>query len=668
MFSNKKTVTLILFILILFSAYWLSTYQRLKQFDTWKANQQIYFVKDYPAMTTLDSFIWLRHAKEYNEGKFIIGEPDKLRYAFDFGGNNEFPIPLLSWLLAKLSVFFNGNYYLAGIYLIPFLAGLFIFPLGIYFYRLKVPAAGILGGLIGTFSFMYYVRSCTGRVDTDSLNLFFPFLASLFILLAFESEKKRNEYIFSSLTGLSMALFYWWYFKPGFTIIFFVTLIVMLLIKDYKSYKTILVSLLLFILFSNPLWFYKGISNLLFQFGRYFSLSDTTNYGNFPNILKTITEGKHVDAQNILKSLLGIYQIAIVGLILFLASIPFKWKKLIPILPVFGLGLLAFKSSNRFAMFLAPFIGIGIGFWINYVWKWLDKPNKIQTFIQHIISYVLIIIIFIVISGYTAYSFIPRPSINASIFSSFIDLKSKVKPNSAVYSWWDFGYAIEDVAGLPTYHDGGNQHTPKTYFIAKGLISPSQKELYNSIRFFEQKGMANIKKQLKNKKNIKEIVNSVFTYQGNSDNASNETVIFFTQDMIGKFGAFSYVGNWNFDKNSSTPTGYRELICSGLRNNILTCNGFTIDLKKGLINNKIPLIKSVFVNNGFVTMEKNYGFSNGYFLEYLSWENGTIILLTDILTFNSNFNQMFLLGRYDYKKFKEVYNNFPTARAFEVLD
>jgi dolichyl-diphosphooligosaccharide--protein glycosyltransferase len=55
-------------------------------------------------------------------------------------------------------------------------------------------------------------------------------------------------------------------------------------------------------------------------------------------------------------------------------------------------------------------------------------------------------------------------------------------------------------------------------------------------------------------------------------------------------------------------------------------------------------------------------------LEYLSWEKGTIILLTDILTFNSNFNQMFLLGRYDYKKFKEVYNNFPTARAFEVLD
>ncbi len=667
MFSNKKSISLILFFIVLFTAYFISTNQRLKQFDTWKANKAVYFVENYPAMTTLDSFIWLRHAKEYNNGKFIIGEDDKYRYAFDFGSKNKFPIPLLSWLLAKLSGFTNGNYYMAGIYLIPFLAGLFIIPLGIYFYILGTPAAGILGGLIGTFSYVYYVRSCTGRVDTDSLNLFFPFLASLLILLSFNSKNKKNEYIFASLTGLSMALFYWWYAKPGFTIIFFVTMLAMLIIKNYKDYKSLVISAVLFIVFSNPLWFFEGISNLMFIFGRYFSLSNSSD-ANFPNILKTITEAQHTSVKQILFSLLGTYQVAIIGLILFLVSIPFKWKKLLPILPVFALGLLTFKSSNRFGMFLAPFIGIGLGFWLDYLWRYIDKKDKIQFIVRNSISYTLIFIIFFALSGSTAFKFIPRPSIEAPIFSSFIDLRKKIDKKSAIYTWWDYGYAIEDVADLPTYHDGGNQHKPKTYFIAKGLVIDNQNKLYNSIKFFEQKGMKDINNSLENGKKIQTVIDDVFNYKSTNDNETNNTIILFTRDMIGKYGAFSYVGNWNFEKNNSKPSGYNQLMCYEFKNNILKCNNSTVDLNKGVINGNIPIFKSIFVKNGKIIANKEYGFNRGYIFESISWNNGNLFLLTNKDVFNSNFNQMFLLGNYDESKFKEIYNKFPFARAFEVIN
>ena len=668
MFKGKQVVTLVLFLIVLFLVYSLSTYQRLNQFNTWKENKRIYFVEDYPAMTTLDSFIWLRHAKEYNKGEYKYGESDKYRYAFDFNAKNVVPVPMLSWLLAKFSNFTNGNYYMAGIFLIPFLAGLFIFPLGIYFYRLKFPAAGILGGLIGTFSYVYYVRSCTGRVDTDSLNLFFPFLASLLILLAYEAEKKKFEYILAAFSGLSMSLFYWWYSKPGFTIIFFVTLLVMLFLKNHKDYKSILISSVLFILFSNPLWFFEGVFNLISISGRYLSISSSADGSSFPNILKTITEAKHAPAKSVLSSLVGIYQFSLLGLVLFLASIPFYLKKILPIIPVFVLGLLTFKSSNRFGMFLAPFVGIGIGFWLDYLWKWLDKKEKIKGIYKNLISYALVITIFFVVAAYTGYKYIPRPSIEAPIFSTFLDIKKVTKPGTAIYSWWDFGYALEDVAGLPTYHDGGNQHTPKTYFIARGLVSNSQDELYNSIRFFEQKGMNYINDKLDKKENVKNIVSEVFSYKANNDNASNKTLILFTRDMIGKYGAFSYVGNWDFDKHISNPSGFNQLICYELKNNILKCSKYVVDLNKGVINNRIPLIKSVFVNNGNVTMEKNYGFKNGYILEYITSNGGSIIVLTDRKVFNSNFNQMYLLGRFDKEKFKEIYNKFPYARAFEVLD
>jgi dolichyl-diphosphooligosaccharide--protein glycosyltransferase len=42
------------------------------------------------------------------------------------------------------------------------------------------------------------------------------------------------------------------------------------------------------------------------------------------------------------------------------------------------------------------------------------------------------------------------------------------------------------------------------------------------------------------------------------------------------------------------------------------------------------------------------------------------IYLLDEPAFESNLNQMFMLGRFDGELFEEVYNNFPYARAFRV--
>ena len=42
-----------------------------------------------------------------------------------------------------------------------------------------------------------------------------------------------------------------------------------------------------------------------------------------------------------------------------------------------------------------------------------------------------------------------------------------------------------------------------------------------------------------------------------------------------------------------------------------------------------------------------------------------VYLLSEAV-FRSNFNQMFLLGRYDERLYQEVYAAFPAARAFRV--
>ncbi|HIF60599.1 MAG TPA: hypothetical protein EYQ26_14080, partial [Rhodospirillales bacterium] len=193
-----------LFVAVLLACFAVSAGVRYQQFETWKLTPQAYFVGERPMMTTLDAPYWLRIAREYNEGvyrqkdglrgypaksetfhemsvkelslplKYTDISPTSLSSLSSSTGTPEIhyhDVPLLSFLIAHLTSFFNYNYYLAGTLMIPVLASLFILPLGIYFFRIGVPLSGLLGGLIGTFAGGYYMRSSIGRIDTDMLNL-----------------------------------------------------------------------------------------------------------------------------------------------------------------------------------------------------------------------------------------------------------------------------------------------------------------------------------------------------------------------------------------------------------------------------------------------------------------------------------------------------------------
>ena len=151
----------------------------------------------------------------------------------------------------------NYNYYLTGTLLIPIMASLFILPLGIYFFRVGVPVSGLLGGMIGTFAAGYYMRTSIGRIDTDMLNLFFPAISSLLILLASKAKSERTVLLYSIGTGLSLFLFQWWYSRPGFTLAYLMVLVFSLFIQKTRL-RTCLLSAFLFLLCAHPGNFLKG--------------------------------------------------------------------------------------------------------------------------------------------------------------------------------------------------------------------------------------------------------------------------------------------------------------------------------------------------------------------------------------------------------------------------
>ena len=101
-------------------------------------------------------------------------------------------LPLLSRMLADLSPLFGGDIDKTGLVLSPLLSSLFMIPLFLCCWRLGVPAAGLMGGLVATFCIEYYQRTSVGWVDTDSLNLFFPWTVSCLILAMHGGQRRRD--------------------------------------------------------------------------------------------------------------------------------------------------------------------------------------------------------------------------------------------------------------------------------------------------------------------------------------------------------------------------------------------------------------------------------------------------------------------------------------------
>jgi len=112
-------------------------------------------------------------------------------------------------------------------------------------------------------------------------------------------------------------------------------------------------------------------------------------------------------------------------------------------------------------------------------------------------------------------------------------------------------------------------------------------------------------------------------------------------------------------------------------NDELRCAALTIDLRSGLINRRaatdaaaVPerLRRAVIVEGGRVVREREYERTATLTVELIfEADTAKAVYLLDEPAYESNLNQMFVLGRFDAARFDEVFNDFPYARAFRVL-
>ena len=196
-FLNHRT-HLLLFMGILV-VYGLSFYQRQADYSFfWMNNSQDYVVEDVTLLASTDSYYWLKMARELDKGTLGKGQKEITKGYPDLQMLAIQDTPsLLAVLISFAKNFTDGDYYRAGIFLVPILSGLFVFPLFFYFNKLGFGASAIYGGLIATFGHAYYDRTMMGRVDTDLLNTFFPLVVACFILFMGREKSWRVNFSLS---------------------------------------------------------------------------------------------------------------------------------------------------------------------------------------------------------------------------------------------------------------------------------------------------------------------------------------------------------------------------------------------------------------------------------------------------------------------------------------
>ncbi|GAB1536408.1 undecaprenyl-diphosphooligosaccharide--protein glycotransferase [Geovibrio sp. ADMFC3] len=633
---------------------------RYIQLERWREHKEYYFVDKMPQMTTLDSYKWLRYADEYKKGEYYPSDNDPLMFYPDERSKHK-TIPMISWLIAKLSVFSDGNIYRTAVYLLPFLASLFVIPLGLYFYFTGMIPAGIAGGIAGSIGIVYLVRTAIGRVDTDAMNLFFPFLTSLFMLLASEAKDSKRLYIHSVLAGLSMWLFYWWYEHPGITVAYLGVFVLVLLLSKAGIKKTA-VSVALFALFANPIQLFYGFHHIFDFFAVYITPSGSIAAG-FPDVYATITEARRTEISRVLVSLTPFKALSVSGLVLFAVCGLFNFRRMLPLAPVFVLGLMVFKSSNRFGMFLTPFVGIGLGYGIYLLFKAFEDRVKLREQIKYAVS-TAVAAAFMLIVYNSSFDFNPSPSIEVGIYKQIRELKKAAPQDAVIYSWWDYGLAYE-YAGFTTFHDGMTQRTPKTYYVAKSLSSSSQEELYNTIAFLATEGRTGIDRILSEDKTPQDI--SAMAAENEIPVQGGRYVVLFTRDMLYKMGAISQLGTWDFETGKSVPFTIINMRCTQKEGDVVICGKDRINLATGIVNSSLPLLSHTVTVNGKLFNSREFPYANGVHLIESRWESGsTDFMILDEKAFRSNMVQMFVIGNADSSRFTEIFNSVPFMRAFVV--
>ena len=666
----RATLSGRLFAILLAATLALSYGARLRHLHAWDAQPEASFSRGVPASSS-DSYYWFRVAREVRDGDALPGTRDPLRAWPE--GTLRGPTPAFSWLIAQASRAFAGDVYRAGIALTVLLSSLFIVPLALFARGIGYPLAGLLGGFFGGLSQTYFERSSVHRVDTDGGNLFFVFLLALGIGSLRPSASPRRNLLVAALAGLSLAAFCRWYLQPGFWLAYVGTAALYLFFGGFPRRQAVQLGLV-FALCANPLWAppaAKGVAHFLHNY----VVSPTGPESgplDYANLTRDFSEIQPIPLERTLAEIVDVPGAAALGLAAFAAFAALRWRRALPLLPVALLGFFALRGPQRFGMYLAPLAGFGWGYALHALAAaWSRRAGaRGAGRLGDALACFAAVAGAAVLLRHTGFLRVPEPSVPVRQIASYQRLAEKLPPEPAVLAVWGRGYVLSDVTGAATLNDGEAPDPLVHYLLARAIASSDPRELQRIVAVLSTYGRSELHAAIDGQPDPEAALDALLERPAST---AGNVVVLLTERDLPPFGKYFRMGHWNFQRHRGPSDRFNARDCERIGEERLRCTApgksdLEVDLANGSVNGRAALRRIVELRQGVVVSEREHAPASPFTLELVAGDrDGAFIgYFVSERVFRSNFNQLYLLGRFDPTLFEEILSDFPTARAFRV--
>lgn len=452
-----------------------------------QAPEEVLF-QNSPLLTDLDAYYYLNNAKTLLANTYSSIDP--LR-AYPQGGSLPAIAPLLSQIVAFLSSVTSLDISWIACSLPPLLSLIVCIPVYLFAKQWGGKISAYFAICITSTSYIYATRTSFGMLDTDCMNVAFPFLISWFFYL-FGKSNSSSRYGYCLIAFFLSILFIWWWdTAPSVVVLFTLFPFLVSLYFYYKNNNRLPYLFLFFtclaglvIVYALGIEHFKNLVSGLVSFVRYVLSSDNF-MAEFPNTGISNLEQQSLTIEEISTNTAGntiFLLLSIVGLVLMIYK---NRLELIYLLPIFIVGLLSY-SSVRFLIFLSPIIGISFGYFFHITRQIFSKYSGVWYNT-----------ICIGIGIFILYSSLTDPPLRTTFYSPEVikgmyNIRHITPTNSVIYNWWDTGHPLVFWSERPTLADGMIHEPDRTVYLSVPLASNNYRFAANYMIFFANRGLAGI--------------------------------------------------------------------------------------------------------------------------------------------------------------------------------
>jgi hypothetical protein len=691
---NKRTVLRLVLCISIGLSLAAGMFLRAEDLLAWRQQPQAAFYKETPLLTTFDGFYYARYARDLVEGTY---KPlDELR-AVPGNPPRPMPPPLLSLLVAGVVKITGASVDWVSTFFPAVFGVLLFFPLFLLGRLWGNNLAGVVAGFSGLCSPYYVNRSRLGWLDTDCGNVTFTMLAVYLAVRTMTTQGRRQYWYLAGLLGNFTLFFLWWDQAANVVVAICMGALALSWLCETGSLRKNVLPVALAVVFVFVFMvFLRGFdfwTSLVSHWLGHLSYISKASPGEFPNIGQSISEQVHIPFDAIVQISAGnwfLFVPAVLGLLLLFIRSPRNGLHLL--IPL-GLGALAILYAKRFAIFLAPLIGLGIG----YLMFWLQDQIALRSprllwktlFIGACLALPVGLSSLILMNISTTFWPVEPPHLIQGMDTA----REKTPPGSVIWAWWDHGYPMLYWSRRGAISDGEFHGGELAMINAFALATTDYQQSANWMQFYVTRGAPGfhrVYQELGGTPQGLEFIRKVLAagpekaaaiieQQGlkpqdqwlsfffPSPQERRPLYLFLDERLVGTSYWWYWLGSWDVVEREGVHPVYNAFIQVKRDGNRITGNpSFSVDLEKGIFSAQklnMPLSKVVF-RDGNQWQENNYR-DVGMIFQYDPVTGWGALCSPEIQ--ESIFNKLFFMGMADVRYFKPVFLRTGIFHIWEVL-